>query len=733
MTVTFPSAGMTARRPRGGAATADRPLRRGLARAAAAVAVALLVAVGGAQTASAATSTPTPTPSPSASPAPSVGFTLSPVGSGIVEGGKDLAVSLTVTNQTEVALSAGSLTVELGSTAITDRARLESWLAGDATGTATREVVRTSAPAVEPGSMTTQGVAVAAIGAASRPLTAGVYPLLARYERAGVELTSTSALIVPRTTGKVTPVGVLVPITAGPITAGVYTADELETLTADDGALTAQLDAVSGTAAILAVDPAIPASIRILGSAAPASATAWLARLEALPNERFALQFGDADVASQLAAGIDEPLQPTTLQPYVSSTDFPVTTPTPQPTPTATEQPAAPDYPDLATLLGIGRTDSTVYWPVPGTADTATVEKLGALGESDEAPYTIVPSATTGSAAAANPARAQVGKSGAAALVYDSAISAALSQASATDENVLRGRPLTAAAALLSLASLSAGESPLLVTVDRGADRSRVSLGSAVRVVEDLASTRPATLGELERAPARTVTISAAEPDAQHTAVAASLVRGEEELSAFATILSDPTQITGRERAEILQVLGAGWFAAPDAWDEAVAAHREATSTTLDAVSILPPTSVNLATSDASLRYWVRNDLPYPIDLVLYATPDDLRLDVQHSTQIAQATPLSNTRVGVPVKARLSNGEVTIQLQLRSPAGVPIGSAAFADVNVRADWEGIGVAVVLILVGGFIAVGLARTILRRRGARRAQAAEITDTPPEEPR
>ncbi|HAN26073.1 MAG TPA: hypothetical protein DCP95_16120, partial [Microbacterium ginsengisoli] len=68
------------------------------------------------------------------------------------------------------------------------------------------------------------------------------------------------------------------------------------------GLLDAELTAVAGTAAVLAVDPAVVASIRVLGSSAPASARAWLQRLMTLPNERFALQYGDADVATQLEA-----------------------------------------------------------------------------------------------------------------------------------------------------------------------------------------------------------------------------------------------------------------------------------------------------------------------------------------------------------------------------------------------------------------------------------------------
>src|SRR5690606_22172964 len=90
------------------------------------------------------------------------------------------------------------------------------------------------------------------------------------------------------------PLGVIVPITAGPRSVGLLSADELTEATGPDGRLTALLDAVASAprlSTILAVDPAVLASIRVLGSAAPTVALDWLDRLDGMPNERFALQF----------------------------------------------------------------------------------------------------------------------------------------------------------------------------------------------------------------------------------------------------------------------------------------------------------------------------------------------------------------------------------------------------------------------------------------------------------
>ncbi len=723
MTVTLPFSGMTARRAHARPARSGRVSRLG--RATASLAVAALLALPALPGSAAAAEAPTPAPSPSSSngtntPDGGIRFTLSPVSDGIVSPGVPLAVSLTVTNDSSLFLPSGHLVLELGDTAITDRATLESWLAGDTAGVATRQIATAASSAVAPTSAATEGVTVAPDDLALQGRAPGVYPLLARYQRPGGELVSTSAMIVPRTDGAVTPVGVVVPITAGPLTAGVLTADELTALTAPEGALTQQLEAVARTSVILAIDPAIPASIRILGDAAPASATEWLASLLALPNSRFALQYGDADVATQLAAGASSPLQPTSLLSYLSAADFPLATSSP--TPEATEAPTEPDYPDLETLLDIGGARSDVFWPVSGTANGDVVETLGALGDAQHPALTLISSDSASAAGAARTARASVGKQDAGALVFDSAVSAALHEASLTDENVLRGRPLTAATALLALAAQSAGTEPLLVTVDRATDRSRVALSAAIRVTAELTTTRPASLAELADASARTVTIADAGPDESRVGEASTLLSDEGDIAAFSSILTDPQLLTGRERAELLQLLGAAWIATPQEWTLAVAEHRDATTTTLGAVSILPPSHINLWTAGASLRFWVRNELPYPVNVVLTALPDDLRLDVQRRTSIEGATASSNTRVGVPVQARLGNGDVSIELRLVSPTGVPIGSPQSAEVNVRADWEGIGVVVVLVLVGGFVGLGLVRTILRRRKARRGDTA-----------
>ncbi|WP_133541404.1 DUF6049 family protein [Microbacterium sp. BK668] len=687
-----------------------------------AAAVALLLAPS-ASSASAAASVieaaaPTPTPAPSAEPGEAV-FTLSPISSGLIQPGQPLNVSVTMTNDTDTTTLGGTVSIGFGTAAFTSRGDLDDWLDGDTTGSAVTEVGLASFPAVAARSGETQGVTVDAGVPAISSLGPGAYPVVATLTTPTAAYTSTSVVVVAGDTTREVGVGVVVPITAQATGAGLLTAAELDELTSPEGSLTAQLDAVDGTEAILAVDPAVVAAIRVLGTSAPESAAAWLTRLMAIPNTRFALQYGDADVASQVQAGIVPLLEPTSLSYAMTPADFtpiPSETSAPTPSPTPTGDPTAGVYPDMATLLDIGVARAGVFWPETGTAGSSVVAALGGEPVDGQESLTVIPSTTTiaGVDGATIPARGDAGS--APVLVYDAAVSEQLEEASALDEGALRNAHLAAATAFLSFALAETDGAPLLVTVDRGENRSRVALRTAISTALQAPSAVPSTLGALANAPASAVEVTDVPPDDARVAAASGLVSGEEQLTQFASVLDDPSQITGRERNEILQLLGEGWRSDPEAWGVALSAHREATVATLGSVGILRASPIQLITSGAIIPVWIRNDLPYPVNVTLLAAPDDLRLEVQESTQVV-AQPQSNTRVEVPVQAQIGSGDVTIALELRSPTGVRIGEPQVREVHVRADWEGIGLVILAVLAVGFVLLGVVRTILRRRRAR----------------
>jgi hypothetical protein len=682
-----------------------------------------------------ATAAPAPAPSPSVSPTQNVEpgttvFTLAPVANGVVRPGDPLAVSLTMQNGTDAATGPLSVSLRLGRTALPDRDALRDWLSGISEGVAVEPIASATIESVAPGGENVTGIQLAPDDPALAGLAAGVYPLIASYETEAGIVTSTSAIIVPPGEQSVSPVAVLVPITAAPRSEGLLTADELIELTGPTGALTSQLDGVAGTEAILAVDPAIPAAIRVLGSFAPATATAWLERLDALPNTRFALQFGDADVSTEIEAGLPRPVGPTSLAAYMDPAAFlsdpeatpgPGDSPTPTPAITPPADPLDPVFPSLETLLSVGDgARPGVYWPADGSATAATIEALGGIPADEQPTLTVVPSASTAAGAEGRTVTAHATVGGAEALVFDSDVSRALRQGSTIEKSSLRAAPLTAATAYLAFATAEAGGAPVLVTVGRDADRSRIGLRTAVTTAAEAPQAAAVPLNVLTAVPAVEAEITAAAVAPERVAAASALFAQETELSRFATILDTPSVLTGPERAEILQLLAVSWIT-HEGWAAAVADHREQTVATLGAVELLPTSTIDLYGSSAGLRFWVRNDLPYPVNLVLYATPDNLRLDVQRENPVV-ATASSNTRVEVPVQARVGNGDVTLALQLRSPSFVAIGEPQSVDVTVRAEWEGFGIAALGVVVGGLLLFGIVRTVLRVRARRKGSEA-----------
>lgn len=652
---------------------------------------------------------------------------------GKIAPGSAATATLSVQNDTDAQLAPGTVTVEINRTALADPAAVATWLddteaPGDFVALGTK-----STDAVDPGDSDRLTIDVPAEVLAD--LGPGVYPIRANLtgdtaddgdtgdsdggesdERGSDDIEADSVLVVSAETAQV---GVLVPLTATPADGVLLTADELTELTAADGSLTAALDGVTGTAAVLAIDPAIIAAIRVLGTSAPATASEWLTRLDELPNERFALQFGDADATVQAQAGLPELLGPTTLAPFLSPLGFPTSpataTPspdeaTPSPSPVATEAPALPDD---DTLTAIDGAVEGIVWPRQGVRAEDLATFAAYLGDGVA---TVVSSTQTEGADAAH---ASTG--GHDLLVVDDAVSSAISAAASEPDADARQRSLAEANAQLHFSTQAAPQIPLLVGLTRDQTRDAAALREAIATVDspgfDLSSVRAAD-------PA-SVSLATSEPDAVRVAALESLLVDEGTLGTFATILEDPQVLLSRERIRILREIAVGVSDA--AFTTNVADHRTATNDTLHAVSIPPSSTIQLLSANADLPFGVRNDLPWPVTLRLTVAPTDPRLEVQRTIDDVVVQANSSARVKVPVSARVGSGELDLRLNLYSPTGVLIDGPQSVRVAVRAEWETIG----LVIFGGLavllIAGGVIRTVLRRRREADAGADAETST------
>ena len=646
-----------------------------------------------------------------------VGFHISAGLRGLVAPGSATTAMLTVQNDTESKLSGGQVQVELSRTPLTDEASVASWL-DDGTAPGEFDTIgsdTTAALDAGESAMTTVFVPAETLGA----LAPGVYPLRAELTGAKTQntdddeaaTTATSVLVVADS--QTAQVGVLVPITATPEGGALLSSDELAALTGPEGALTAQLDGVAGTTAVLAIDPAIVAAIRALGSAAPESAQDWLRRLDALPNARFALQFGDADAAAQAQAGLPELLQPTTLAPFLNAANFsqtpatpaptgtPATTPEPTPGPTGT-----PQLPDDEELTAIDGALAQILWPDDELSEDDLAAFTRYLGEGTT---TIVSSTAVGGQSAAH---ATAG--GNDLLVTDTALSESLSEVAAESDQVDRQRLLAEASALLLLAADRVAGAPLLIGLDRDENRDADALRDAISSADSIGF----ELSALRATPAIPASVTAQADPARATAVT-DLLADEAALTAFSSMLSDPQVLLSPERIRILRTLAVGTPAS--AFAKNVEKHQKRTTQTLSAVSTPPSSTIQLLTANADLPIAVRNDLPWPVTVQLFVSPTDPRLEVTPMTEtVVEAN--STKRVKVPVSARVGSGEVDLRLSLYSPTGVQIQGQEEIRVAVRAEWETIG----LIVFGGLavvlIALGVIRTVRRKRHEAAEEAA-----------
>ena len=215
--------------------------------------------------ASAATEQP-PSPSPTAGTA---SLSLVPASNGVLRPGQPLSATVQLRGACLSPSATVRVSMRLGTSALPDRAALTTWLSGDGDSTLP-EVGGGDLAAATGGNPRSVAVTVAPENPALAARPAGVYPVQATVNVGGTPLTAVSVVVVPNDAAPVSPLGVVVPITAGPLSSGLLDESAVARLTAADGELTAQLDAVEGTSAILAVDPAVPAAIRALGTAAPA-------------------------------------------------------------------------------------------------------------------------------------------------------------------------------------------------------------------------------------------------------------------------------------------------------------------------------------------------------------------------------------------------------------------------------------------------------------------------------
>ncbi len=671
-----------------------------------------------------------------------ISMVVGPAGSPLITSADD-SVGFTVETSNTSGRSIGDVDVviSVGVRSLGSTDALDDWLIVPSSVPSGTEVGRASVGSIPIGSTLTTRVDVD-VDDLERGSTA-VLPIFVELEDAGETLAWSTGVAVWSAGDDIGSVSLAVaaPITVPPQDTGLYSAELLEAWTSPQGILSRRLDGLLGSGAALAIDPAIIASIRVLGADAPASAIAWLDRLAALPNETFPLAYADADLAVQSQAGLDAPLQPLSFDDVVDGDAAPAETEgaeTGDDT-EATEAPAETDEPDAtaepspdpddqvpgsAGVLSFTYTRTDIGWP----ADDSLVD--GDLAFLDAAGLTtaIVSGGNVEQTSGSAPTAASMIE-GATAVVSDPDVSAALRAAESAVSSGEASAANARLAAALALVASDGGSAQrtLLATFDRtqpvSADRER----GALATIASLPWAQPATLSDAIGAPPVTRTLVAQPEREERVERVRTMIDDDAEIAEFATILDEPAQLTSQRRRDLLAVLAAGWLADPAGWDAASTEFVRFTRETLDAVSIVPSSEFTVISRESGILVTVENDLPYPVNVVITVDPSNGRLLVDGPVE-ATVGPDSRGTSTIPVQAGVGNGAVALLVSLESPTGVPVGGTVRYGANVQADWEGIGAGViggVLLLLFG---IGFWRIVRRRRQERADAAAAAEDAP-----
>jgi hypothetical protein len=674
---------------------------------------------------------------------------VSPTVSSTVSLGGPVAISVEIENATGEALAPAVVRLVRADSDIDDAAELDEWLAVD----------HGAASDLDQGADTDAANLVPIADGEARGLPAGGATVVSFTVPAdtfaelgdspviglGAELLVGDTVVATGTSAyanaDVPASGSVAVALAAPITtpttggaAGLIDADLLTNWTSPTGLLTRQLDAVAGRRVAIGVDPRIIASIRVLGTTAPPTATAWLQRLAELPNEIFPLAYSDADVAVQAQVGLPSLLEPTSFADAMDPANFPAGgssiddgdddgldatgSPTTPATGAPVPQPTPGTLPTAEQLLSWPYTRTDLAWPAD---DTVTTGNLGFLAASGLTTSILSPGNVEPVAGVA-PSSATI--DGSTALVADAGLTEPL-RAASTASTDTEWREATGQA----LASLALDAGAARTTVFATFDRGSVSQVARVSALIDEIGGSPwstlAGLSEAIGAPPEARTLIDEPESEERRAQVTRLTEVEAQVSEFSTVLTDPSLLTGPVRRELLSLLDVAWLDDVEAWNGVATEWLVAQRGVLGSISVVPSSTINVVSTETGVPTTVENTLPYPVTVVVDVSPSNGRLIVEE--QVEQTVePQSRSTVRVPVAAGVGNGEVTLTVSLTSTTGVPIGTPVDIPVNVQADWEGLGAAILAAIAVVVFGLGVWRNIRRRRRDRAAAAEGSAD-------
>lgn len=555
--------------------------------------------------------------------------------------------------------------------------------------------------------------ALAALGLAGLTITTALAPAAAVETPPNPDGTAPAAVEDPA--DPTLTVAMVVPLVLPPSTGGLIDPTDLEVFTAPDGLLTRQLDAVAGRPAAIGIDPRIIASIRVLGDAAPESAVDWLQRLEDAPNESFALAYADSDVVAVSQAGGTSVFTPTSFDFAINSDRFSAALPSASPDPSATETPAppvegAPPLPQtVEEVLDWDYSIEGLAWPAD---DTVVTDDLPVLA--DAGYRTVLIDSTNVAGSAAPHIRFDERVDG---IVADGGFSS-LARAIVAAETDTQAADATAT---LNRAISRADERTLVVAFDRHWPLAEdYRLDDAMSALENSDAVQTTSLAAVRSGATIDAAVADSPETAERRAAVADLLEAHRRDVAFATIADDPLLITAERRLDLMAVLSATWLRSEGDWPGAVEQNLASSDELRSSVRVVESSDLLALGAEARLPVTVTNSLDVPVRVYASATPLRQILTIEPDSQpLELVVQPDSSATGYISGQAVANGQVLVRLSLTGSSGVAVGEASTVRLDLQAQWETVGILIVVILLVLVFGVGITRNILKRRRARDA--------------
>lgn len=673
------------------------------------------------------------------SPTSGVTLTVSPAAFGVMHPGEDLLISGTVTNGSSSLVAAGTASVYLDRSRVDSRGSLRKWLAQTSDGDgphATTEIYQTASPAIPAGESRTVYLVVpaASLGLDPDPSAWGVRAVKVRIVSGSSEVAAANSSIVwnPGGTFQPTKLSLVAPLGTPPTTAGLISSDDLSKYTAPDGVLSKELDQAIDRRVALAIDPMVIASIRILGTSAPDSARAWLDRLRTASNDTFALSYADADLAALSQSGSGALLTPTdfTIDPKLFAT--PSNTPTPSTTADTTggsgsdgTTPSTPALPTSQTILDWKYTIKGLAWPQD---DTVIAQDLATF-QQNKLTTTLLSSNNVAYGDLDYTPNAAATVDGHSVIVADDTISQLFRKAVLAPSALAWQQAMSELSASIAMITWQRPDaaSTMVATLGRNYGTDAYRLADTLAALDSLPWIAGASLSEAAGVTPINASVVDKPEKPERLAQVTALMTAESSVTTFSSVLQTPSLLTGPQRLNLLATLSNGWAYNASKSKDAYQHYVQSAVKTITSVTIVESSSIIQPSDKISLPVTVRNDLGFPVNVIVTVHSPSGILHIVHNQ--VPLTVEANSQAGARIAVQsVANGDVKLRVSLTSVSGTPISTPSYVDVDVQAQWETTITVIIGVLLLSVFGFGIGRNVAKRRRARRGNTGGTDGDP-----